>query len=73
MGQGPNDDYSNSLEGGNVGVKLTDWAALRLRARHSNSVTGVQSYWNFNGDPILPPDLDQRARQNNMLASAELT
>ncbi len=73
MGQGPNDDYSNSLEGGNVGVKLTDWAALRLRARHSNSATGVQSYWNFNGDPILPPDLDQRARQNNTLASAELT
>ena len=73
MGQGPNDDYSNSLEGGNVGVKLTDWAALRLRARHSNSATGVQSYWNFNGDPILPPDLDQRARQNNLLASAELT
>ena len=72
MGQGPNDDYSNSLQGGNVGVKLTDWAALRLRARHSNSVTGVQSAWNFNGDPILPPDLDQRARQNNLLASAEL-
>ena len=73
MGQGPNDDYSNSLQGGNVGVKLTDWAALRLRARHSNSATGVQSYWNFNGDPILPPDFDQRARQNNLLASAELT
>ena len=72
MGQGPNDDYSNSLEGGNVGVKLTDWAALRLRARHSNSATGVQGYWNFNGDPILPPDFDQRARQNNLLASAEL-
>jgi len=73
MGQGPNDDYSNSLQGGNVGVRLTDWAVLRLRARHSNSATGVQSYWNFNGDPILPPDLDQRARQNNLLASGELT
>src|SRR6202166_4932115 len=73
MGQDPNADYSNSLEGGNVGVKLTDWAALRLRARHSNSATGVQSYWNFNGDPILPPDFDQRARQNNLLGSAELT
>jgi vitamin B12 transporter len=72
MGQGPNDDYSNSLQGGNVGVKLTDWAALRVRARHSNRVTGVQSYWNFNGDPILPPDLDQRARQHTVLASAEL-
>ena len=73
MGHDPNDDYSNSLEGGNVGVKLTDWAAFRLRARHSNSATGVQSNWNFNGDPILPPDFDQRARQNNLLASAELT
>ncbi len=70
MGQGPNDDYSNSLEGVNVGAKLTDWASLRVRARHSNSVTGVQGEWNFNGDPILPPDFDQRARQNNLLASA---
>jgi outer membrane cobalamin receptor len=73
MGQGPNDDYSNSLEGVNVGAKLTDWASLRIRARHSNSVTGVQGEWNFNGDPILPPDFDQRARQNNLLASAQLT
>ena len=73
MGQGPNDDYSNSLEGVNVGAKLTDWASLRVRARHSNSVTGVQGEWNFNGDPILPPDFDQRARQNNLLASAQLT
>jgi outer membrane cobalamin receptor len=71
MGRDPNDDYSNSLQGGNVGVKLTDWAALRVRARHSNSVTGVQGNWNFNGDPILPPDFDQRARQHTFLASAE--
>ncbi len=73
MGQDPNDDYSDSVEGANVGAKLTDWAALRVRARHSNSVTGVQSYWNFNGDPILPPDFGQRARQNSLIASAELT
>ena len=73
MGQGPNDDYSNSLQGLNVGAKLTDWASLRVRARHSNSVTGVQGNWNFNGDPILPPDFDQRARQNNLLASADFT
>ncbi|MGH9537753.1 MAG: TonB-dependent receptor [Terriglobales bacterium] len=73
MGQGPNDDYSNSQQGVNLGAKLNDWASLRIRARHSNSVTGVQSNWNFNGDPILPPDFDQRARQNNLLASAALT
>jgi len=73
MGQGPNDDYSNSQQGVNLGAKLNHWASLRIRARHSNSVTGVQSNWNFNGDPILPPDFDQRARQNNLLASAALT
>jgi len=73
MGQGPNDDYSNSQEGINVGAKLNDWASLRVRARHSNSATGVQGNWNFNGVPILPPDFDQRARQNNLLASADLT
>jgi vitamin B12 transporter len=72
-GSGPNDAYSNSLVGVNAGAKLTDWAALRLRMRHDNSVSGVQGEWNFNGQPLLSPDLDQRARQNNLLASLELT
>jgi vitamin B12 transporter len=72
-GSGPNDDYSNSLEGANLGAKVNDWASLRLRMRHDNSVTGVQNEWNFNGDPLLPPDLDQRARQNNFLGSVELS
>ena len=71
-GSGPNDDYSNSLEGVNAGAKVNEWASLRLRARHDNSVSGVQNEWNFNGDPLLPPDLDQRARQNNFLGSLEL-
>src|SRR5947209_9583056 len=72
MGSGPNDDYSNSLEGANLGAKLNDWAWLRLRMRHDNSVTGVQNEWNFNGNALLPPDLDQRARQNNFLGSLEV-
>ena len=71
-GSGPNDDYSNSLEGANLGAKLNDWASLRLRMRHDHSVAGVQNEWNFNGDPLLPPDLDQRARQNNFLSSLDL-
>jgi outer membrane cobalamin receptor len=79
-GSGPNDDYSNSLEGLNAGAKLNDWASLRLRMRHDNSVSGVQNEWNFNGTNVLNfngttytvlPDLDQRARQNNFLASVE--
>lgn len=72
-GSGPNDDYSNSLEGVNAGARLNRWASVRLRARHDHSVTGVQNEWNFNGDPLLPPDLDQRARQNNFLGSLELS
>src|SRR5437899_3330335 len=72
-GQGPNDDYSNSLQGGNIGVALSDRMAFRLRARHSNSRTGVQNEWNFNGNPLLSPDLDQRARDNGFLSSAQLT
>jgi vitamin B12 transporter len=71
-GSGPNDDYSNSLEGANAGAKLNDWASLRLRMRHDNSVSGVQDEWNFNGQPLLPPDLDERARQNNFLGSFDL-
>ena len=72
-GQGPNDEYSNSLQGANLGLALTKNALLRFHMRHSNSRTGVQSEWNFNGQPLMPPDLDQKARQNNFLASAEVT
>src|SRR5262249_6420311 len=70
-GQGPNDDYSNSLQGGNVGVALTSRIGLRLRVRHSNSRTGVQGEWDFNGQPLMDPDLDQHARFNNLLSSLD--
>ncbi len=80
-GSGPNDDYSNSLEGANVGFSINDQMSLRLRARHDNSVTGTPGAWNFNGANVfdiggvtyvLSPDLGGRARQNNMLASLDL-
>jgi vitamin B12 transporter len=71
-GQGANDDYSNSLQGANLGFRLNNRALLRFRARHSNNRTGVQGEWTFNGQRLIPPDMDQRARQNNLLASAEL-
>ena len=73
QGQGINDAYSNSLQGGNIGVKITDRVAFRLRARHYNSWTGIQSNWWFNGNPELPPDPNQYAHQNNFLASGDLT
>ena len=72
-GSGPNDDYSNSLQGGNLGAGLGSHATLRIRARHSNSRTGIQGEWYFNGLPPLPPETNERARQNNFLGSAELT
>jgi vitamin B12 transporter len=72
-GQGINGDYSNSLQGASIGVRLSDQIFLRVRARHANSRTGLQGEWNFNGQIIYPPDSDQRARQNNLLASAELS
>lgn len=80
-GSGPNDDYSNSLEGANVGFLLNDKISLRLRARHDNSVTGTPGAWDFNGNNVfnvfgttyvLSPDLGARARQNNLLASLDL-
>ena len=72
-GQGPNASYWNATEGGNVGVRLSPAVLLRVRTRYSNRRTGVPGEWKFNGDPALPPDIDQRARSNNFLASAELT
>ena len=72
-GQGLNDQYSNALQGGNIGVMLSPKAFLRIRARHANSRSGVQGQWVFEGQPLLLPDIDQYARQNNYLGSAELT
>jgi outer membrane cobalamin receptor len=70
-GQGTNADYTNALQGGNLGVQLSDRALFRLRARHSNSRTGVPGEWDFNGDRLFAPDADQLARANNFLSSAE--
>ncbi|HUR37661.1 MAG TPA: TonB-dependent receptor [Terriglobales bacterium] len=72
-GQGVNDEYSNASQGGNIGVAVTKDVSFRLRARHSNSRSGIQGFWNYNGQPLLPFDTDQYARQNNFLASGELT
>ena len=72
QGLGVNNDYSNSLQGGNAGVRVNDSIFFRIRSRHANSRTGVPGEWNFNGQPLLSPDVDARARQNNLLASAEL-
>ncbi len=72
-GQGINDEYANASQGFNGGAVITDAVSLRLRILHSNSHTGVQSFWNFNGQPLIPPDSDQRAHQNNLLASLALT
>ena len=73
QGEGVNQDYSNSTQGANAGARLTDSASVRVRVRHSNSRTAVPGAWNFNGDPLLSPDIDARARQNNLLASLEMT
>ena len=72
QGQGVNDYYSNALQGGNLGIRISPRVAFRLRLRHSNNWTGVQSNWWFNGNPVLPPNSNQLAHQNNFLASAEL-
>ena len=73
QGQGQNDDYSNSIQGANVGVMLSPKVFLRLRTRHADSRSGVQGQWVFGGQQLLNPDIDADARQNNFLGSAELT
>ncbi len=71
-GNGANDDYSNSSAGANIGLTLPKDAGLRFRVRHSNNRSGVQNEFVFNGAQLLPPDMDQFARQNNFLASLAL-
>jgi outer membrane cobalamin receptor len=71
-GQGVNDTYSNSLQGANVGVSLASKVSLRTRLRHWNSRTGVPGAWDFSTGTV-PPDFDQYARENNVIASSELS
>ncbi len=80
-GQGPNDKYSDSLQGANIGAALSDKVSFRARFRHSNSRTGLPGEWSFNGyDPLVPPsdtfllqpDPSDRSRLNNVLGSVEL-
>lgn len=72
QGQGINNAYSNSLEGANLGVALTDQLSLRARFRHSNSFTGLPGEWNFNGNVLEPPDPTEHKQLNNLLGSVEL-
>jgi vitamin B12 transporter len=80
-GSGPNDDYSNSLEGANLGFAVNQQVALRLRFRHDTSATGVPGEWNFNGTNVfnefgttyvLTPDLGGSAHKNDMIGSFDL-
>jgi vitamin B12 transporter len=71
-GQGVNNVYSDSLQGANVGMALTDEIGLRVRVRHSNSYTGVPGEWDFNGNPLQPPDPNEWSHYNNLLGSVEL-
>jgi outer membrane cobalamin receptor len=72
QGQGINDAFANSSQGANLGVQLASKLFFRFHARHNDSSTGVPGEWWFNGQPILPPDADAHAHQNNFLSSAEL-
>jgi len=80
-GSGLNDDYSNSLEGANLGFALNQQVALRLRFRHDTSATGLPGAWNYNGTSVfnefgttfvLTPDLGGRAHKNEMIGSFDL-
>jgi vitamin B12 transporter len=72
-GEGVNNANSDSLQGANVGVAITDQIGLRVRVRHSNSYTGVPGEWDFNGDPLLEPNPNEWAHLNSLLGSVELT
>jgi vitamin B12 transporter len=71
-GQGLNDEFSNSVQGANLGMRLSDATGLRLRLRHSNSRTGVPGDWQFPAGNIAP-DSDAYARQNDFIGSLALT
>src|SRR3954465_3184594 len=71
-GDGINSEYFNTLVGTNIGVALSRNTNIRFRARNSQWRAGVPGIWDFNGQKLLPPDADQRARQADFTGSVEL-
>jgi vitamin B12 transporter len=72
-GEAVNDAFSDSVQGANLGVALNNQASLRVRVRHSNSHTGVPGEWDFNGQPLQPPDPNEWSQLNNLIGSVELS
>jgi outer membrane cobalamin receptor len=85
-GSGINNNFSDSVQGANVGASLNEHTSLRVRVRHSNSHTGAPGEWNFNGyvplvpvngfsepyEPLQPNPFDW-SQLNDVLGSAELS
>jgi outer membrane cobalamin receptor len=71
-GDGINTEYFNTLVGTNLGIAISRNATLRFRGRNSQSRTGVPGTWDFNGQKLLPPDADGRARQHDFNGSVQL-
>lgn len=71
-GDGINSGYFNTLFGTNIGYELSRNASIRFRGRNSQWRAGVPGIWDFNGQKLLPPDADQRARQSDFSGSIEL-
>jgi len=71
-GDNINTEYFNTLVGTNLGIAISQNATLRFRGRNSQSRTGVPGTWDFNGQKLLPPDADGRARQHDFNGSVQL-
>jgi outer membrane cobalamin receptor len=85
-GSGVNDAYSDSLEGANVGAKLSDSVSLRANFRHANNHSDNPGEWDFNGyvplvpangasAPLVPlqPNPTAWSQLNSLLGSLQLT
>jgi outer membrane cobalamin receptor len=85
-GSGVNDAYSDSLEGANVGARLSDSVSLRANFRHANNHSGNPGEWDFNGyvplvpaigpsAPLVPlqPNPTAASQLNSLLGSVQLT
>jgi vitamin B12 transporter len=85
-GSGVNDAYSDSLQGANVGARLSDSVSLRANFRHANNHSGNPGEWDFNGyvplvpaigpsAPLVPlqPNPTAASQLNSLLGSVQLT
>ena len=72
-GQGVNDAYSDSLQGGNFGVAFNDQVLCGCAFATRTAIPACPENGTLTATPLEPPDPNEWSQLNNLIGSVELT